>query len=47
MAGPEVGQGQIFLNGHVGSGAPEGVLEEAAYKLAPLVVRHLGDVPAV
>src|SRR5699024_3111543 len=43
-ARPQVGQGQIFLNGHVGGGALEGVLEQVADHLAALELGGEGDV---
>ena len=42
-----VGQGQIFLNGHVGCSALQRILEHTADELAALVVRQIGDVAAV
>ena len=47
VGGPQVSQGHIFLNGHAGGGAPEGVLKEPANDLAALVVRQEGNVLAV
>ena len=38
------GQGQILLNGHVGGGAPHGVLEQPADLAAALVGGQIGDV---
>ena len=47
VGGPEIGQGQVFLNGHVGGGAFQGVLEHPADEFAPLIVRQPGDVHSV
>ena len=41
---PQVGQCQIFLNGHVGRGTLERVLEQMPDDLAALVLRRKGDV---
>ena len=40
----QVGQRKIFLNGHVGGCAFEGILEQVADDLAALVLRLKGDV---
>ena len=40
----QVGQRKVFLNGHVGSCAFEGILEQVADDLAALVLRLKGDV---
>ena len=47
LAGPHIGQGQIFLNGHVGGGAFQRVLEQPPDVFAALVVRLVGDVYSV
>ena len=44
MAGAEIGQRQIFLDGHVGRGALQRVLKHASDVLAALVVGQVGDV---
>ena len=44
MGSPEIGKCHIFFNGHIGSGAPEGILEKSADHLAALVVRLGRDV---
>ena len=41
---PQVGQRQIFLNGHVGRGAFQGILEKAADEFTALEIREIGDV---
>ena len=41
---PHIGKGQVFLNGHIGGGALQGVLEEPADKLAALIIGQTGDV---
>ena len=43
MAGPEVSQGQIFLNGHIGGGTLQRVLEHPTDVFAALVVGLVGD----
>ena len=47
VGSPQVGQGQIFLDGHVGGGTLQGVLEHPADEFTALVVRQTGDVLAV
>ena len=40
----QIGQGQIFLNGHVGSSAFERVLEQAANRLGAAEIRLEGHI---
>ena len=46
VGGAEIGQGQVFLNGHVGGRALQRVLEQPPDAAAPLVLRQKGDVRA-
>ena len=41
---PQIGQRQIFLDGHAGRGAFQGVLKEPADEFAALVIRKTGDI---
>ena len=41
---PEIGQRKVFLNGHVGGRALEGVLEQVADDLAALILGRKGNV---
>ena len=41
---PQIGQRQIFLDGHAGGGAFQGVLKEPADEFAALVIRKTGDI---
>ena len=41
---PEIGQRKVFLNGHIGGRALEGVLEQVADDLAALVLGRKGNV---
>ena len=41
---PEIGQRKVFLNGHIGGRALEGVLEQVADDLAALILRRKGNV---
>ena len=47
LGGAQVGQSQILLDGHVGGGAPHGVLEQSADPAAAAVSRLIGDVRPV
>ena len=42
--GTQIGQRKVFLDGHVGRGALEGVLKQVADDLAALVLRLKSDV---
>ncbi len=44
LARPQVGQGHVLLNGHVGRCTPHGVLEQTAQLTAAAVSRQIGDV---
>lgn len=44
FGGPQVGQSQIFLNGHVGSSPLQRVLKHPADEFTALIVREPGDV---
>ena len=41
---PEIGQRKVFLNGHIGGRALEGVLEQVADDLAALILGRKGNV---
>ena len=47
LGGAEIGQGQVLLDGHVGGGAPHGVLEQTADLAAAAVGGQIGDVRPV
>ena len=47
LGGAEIGQGQVLLDGHVGGGAPHGILEQTADLAAAAVGGQIGDVRPV
>ena len=47
LGGAQVGQSQILLDGHVGGGAPHGVLEQPPDPAAAAVGGLIGDVRPV
>ena len=44
VGGPQKGQRQVFLDGHVGGRPLERILEHPADDLGAAVIRHHGDV---